>query len=197
MTLTVELFSSSDPSKRNLIVKPLLEITYADKDTNALSNTTLSFSMDYEQKSQSFYKTTLILFIIVQVFCVIEILVRMCIFIQMNPRDHMQGKHCGTLFFRFVMVATDVWSKYNLYLVMFLTSILFFAYKMATEVTMLLPAENSKHDSSDLYHTFKVLFFAVLVTKTISMLCKIINQATADIFIMDWEKFRQPEYSPL
>jgi meckelin len=92
------------------------------------------------------------------------------------------------------MVATDVWSQYNLYLLMILTSFLFFAYKFAAEVTLLLPEENTK---DNLYSTFKLTFFLVIVTKTISVLFKIYNQATADIFILDWEESRLPDYNPL
>ena len=112
----------------------------------------------------------------------------------MNPREHLKQNHCGNVCFRFIMVATDVWSQYNLYLLMILTSFLFFAYKFAAEVTLLLPEENTK---DNLYSTFKLTFFLVIVTKTISVLFKIYNQATADIFILDWEESRLPDYNPL
>ena len=53
---------------------------------------------------------------------------------------------------------------------------------------MLLP---STEETNSLYTTFFIVFVIILAFKTLAVLFKIIEQANADVILMDWEKPRK------
>jgi hypothetical protein len=65
---------------------------------------------------------------------------------------------------------------------------------MADSVSRLLPTEYGEVAE---YQTFLVFFYMVLIFKVLAILLEIYKQTSSDIFIMDWEKGRLPEYSVL
>ena len=66
---------------------------------------------------------------------------------------------------------------------------LFFKNSDAAEV--LLPTLDPVDSEWSAYEVFQIFFFAILGCKTIAVILKIVEQSSADIFIMDWEKERK------
>jgi len=65
---------------------------------------------------------------------------------------------------------------------------------MSDSVSRLLPTEYGEVAE---YQTFLVFFYIILVFKILAIFLEIVKQTNADIFIMDWERGRLAEYSPL
>ena len=62
----------------------------------------------------------------------------------------------------------------------------FLFYKSADNVSYLLPSLYT-NEGQIVYSGLRWLFFATLVTKTLAIILKILEQSRADVFIMDWE----------
>jgi hypothetical protein len=112
----------------------------------------------------------------------------------MNPSAHLGTKFNGRLAFKTILTALDVWSALSFYVFFFITLNWYVFYKWAESATVLLP---SAFQDDSIYPIFTGFFIAIWVSKTIVVLMKIRDQANVDIFILDWERSRLPEYSPL
>jgi hypothetical protein len=70
----------------------------------------------------------------------------------------------------------------------FITAYWFIFYKMQKNATILLPSTVILNQA---YLFFNTVFFVILGTKTAAIFIRVLMQASADIFIMDWEKPKQ------
>lgn len=64
----------------------------------------------------------------------------------------------------------------------------FFKYSEAADI--LMPTINPTDTDWSAYDVFFIFFIAILACKTLAVILKIVEQTSADIFIMDWEKER-------
>lgn len=80
------------------------------------------------------------------------------------------------------------WSTMMFWVSFFVNGYWFIMYKMQDNALLLMP---STEEINSLYAMFFVVFLVILVFKTLAVLYKIIEQANADVILMDWEKPRR------
>jgi len=60
----------------------------------------------------------------------------------------------------------------------------FINYKMSTRAVLLLPSTAA---TNSFYDKFDVVFYMMLACRTGAVLFRIVQQSSADIYLMDWE----------
>lgn len=61
-------------------------------------------------------------------------------------------------------------------------------YKMQDNAYLLLPSTEAE---DSFYVTFTIIFLITVSFKTVAVLYRIVEQSTADVILMDWEKPRR------
>ena len=82
----------------------------------------------------------------------------------------------------------DVWSNLMFAVYFFICMYWFIMYKMQSNAYILMPQRNVENSTYDIFFIFLVI---ILAAKNLAILMTIIDQTSADIFIMDWEKFEK------
>lgn len=85
----------------------------------------------------------------------------------------------------------NVFAKLNFYLIFFVTMFYFMWYKMSDNVSLLLPSVEPEPGETDVYSVLRAMLFILLVFKTLHILYSVIQQATCDVIMIDWEKPRR------
>jgi len=70
----------------------------------------------------------------------------------------------------------------------FINGYFFIMYKMQDNAYLLLPSTEAE---DSFYVTFTIIFLITVSFKTIAVLYRIVEQSTADVILMDWEKPRR------
>lgn len=70
----------------------------------------------------------------------------------------------------------------------FINGYFFIMYKMQDNAYLLLPSTEAE---DSFYVTFTIIFLITVSFKTVAVLYRIVEQSTADVILMDWEKPRR------
>ena len=65
--------------------------------------------------------------------------------------------------------------------------IMFILYKGGSNASILMPQRYDVENSA--YRRFYIYLWCIAVTKMLAIIMAIIDQATADIFVIDWERY--------
>jgi hypothetical protein len=85
---------------------------------------------------------------------------------------------------KIIMVICDTWSSVMFAVLFFVNMYWFIMYKMQDHCYLLLP---TLRGDSNAYSVFFNFFLITLICKTIAILITIIDQSTAEVFVIDWE----------
>lgn len=84
-----------------------------------------------------------------------------------------------------------MFSKLTFYLIFFITMFYFMWYKMSDNVSLLLPSVFSEPGETNVYSVLEGMLLTLLVFKTLYILFAVVQQATCDVVLIDWEKPRR------
>jgi hypothetical protein len=115
-------------------------------------------------------------------------------FYGLNPKEFVGTRFNSKFCSKLILTALDVWSTLSFYIFFLITMVWYVFYKWADSATLLLP---SKYGGDNIYDVFAGFFLTILISKTIVVIMKILDQAKCDVYILDWELSREREYSPL
>lgn len=172
------------------IHKPILEITYWEQTRNLIEHTTTepcTFLVDYYQTVtfSGYFWTILLSIVVIVMLCCFGI--RLNSFTTRNPSSRIDNQTYKKLLAHTILYeSTNIFSKYTIYTVFSISMVWFLFYKWADNVSYMLPSLYT-NEGQIVYSGLRWLFFATLVTKTLAIILKILEQSRADIFIMDWE----------
>ena len=88
--------------------------------------------------------------------------------------------------FKFVYNLLETWSEIMFWLLFFSCMTIFTAYKMQMNAYLLLPEMGES--TTGLYDAFKVVISITLIAKIIATTMRVIEQASMDVFFVDFEK---------
>lgn len=150
------------------------------------SSAPASFFFDYFEEVNSFENAGEIIVYVSNSLVLIVVLLRMYYWYQMNPPRFLGSKFGMALAWKLVLILCDVWSNI-MFMVYFLISMYWFImYKMQANAYILMPQRNVENSTYDVFFIFLV---TIISTKTLAVFLTIVEQTSADIFIMDWEKY--------
>ena len=173
-----------------MILNPLLIITYRERSKTGVATNSLasvSFTAEYAMDTSNFWKTVSGLFIGCMVLFGIIVIVQVCIW-QCSPTlsDDKSAK-CKYAIVKIFLTGIDVFSNLIFWFMVLVAGYWFVFFKLQERVYVLLPQISKSNDSD--YTPFNALFGAVLATKLLTILYKIVfEQCSFDIFLVDWEK---------
>ena len=147
---------------------------------------TVEFYFDYYEDGAQIERTTEVLIIIMSIISALIVLLRMFFWVKLNPRQYLGRHFTMNCTVKFLYYACDTWSNV-LFLVNFIITMYWYImYKMQGNAYILLPQRRIENSA---YDKFFYILIAITVTKGLAILLKIMEQSSADIFIMDWERF--------
>lgn len=165
---------------------PLLEITYAEQEVQALESDTkveVDYRMDYFQESDVFLKTAMIVLIIGIVLVALAIAIRIFFFCKINPPSLLGASSCSVYASRIIYYICDCWATIMFYVAFFVNAYWFIMYKLQDNAHLLMPSARF----TSAYDIFFYFFISILATKTAAIILEVVHQSTADIFVLDWE----------
>jgi len=126
----------------------------------------------------------LIAFIIFQVIIAVIIGARLAVFLRQNPRELLKDKFCKVLTLRFIYLILDVWAGIMFWIIFFTSAYWFVTYKLQGSAYLLLPSIDNWGTT---YRVFDAIFGIVLAFRFFAIIFAIFEQASVDIFLIDWE----------
>lgn len=106
-------------------------------------------------------------------------------FLKQNPRALLQGRYIKVLLSKFFYLLCDVWSGIMFWILFFTAGYWFITYKLQANAYILLP---SVDDWTTTYLVFDAIFGLILALRFIAIVMAIVEQASVDIFLIDWEQ---------
>ena len=144
------------------------------------------FYFEYYEDGASFEEAAEIIVYVMNGVVLIIVGLRMYYWVQMNPPKFRQRKFGMAFAGRLLLMLCDVWSNVMFMIYFILTGYWFIMYKMQSNAYILLPQRNVENSTYDIFYAFLI---AIIVSKGLSILLAILYQSSADIFVMDWERF--------
>ena len=188
---SVRLTVQMDPSVEERIRKPLLEIDYREYNTaivNESDEIPGNFNFEYYETATSFEHDAAIVVWVFNGVSLIIAAVRIHYWTRLNPAAFMRRKFCMAFARKLVYYLCDVWSNTMFMVYFVLTAYWFIMYKMQANAYLLLPQRNVDNSTYDLFFAFLV---TIIATKLIAVFLCVIEQTSADVFVMDWERYEQ------
>jgi Meckelin (Transmembrane protein 67) len=173
-----------DPTKKESIYTPYIDIAYRESKQTAERVDSVSFIMDYYQEMDYFWKQILIAFLIFQVVIAVIVGSRLAVFLRQNPKELLKDKFCKVLTFKLIYLIMDVWAGIMFWIIFFTSAYWFVTYKLQGQAYLLLPSIDNWGTS---YRVFDAIFGIVLAFRFLSIVFAIFEQASVDIFLIDWE----------
>ena len=147
-----------------------------------------SFYFESYEDGASFEEAAEIVVYVMNAVVLIVVGLRMYYWVKMNPPKFRQRKFGMAFTGRLLLILCDVWSNIMFMIYFILTGYWFIMYKMQSNAYILLPQRNVENSTYDIFYIFLI---AIIVSKGLSILLNIFYQSSADIFVMDWERFEQ------
>lgn len=119
------------------------------------------------------------------IIAVILTLIKMFYYTRRNPREVISKGLIQMYTFKFLQYLFDSWSELMFWLLFFSCSNIFISYKLQMNAFFLLPELGDA--SEKVYASFKIIMLITLIFKFISVLMRIIEQTTMDIYLVDFE----------
>mmetsp|Transcript_27775 Transcript_27775/g.37097 ORF Transcript_27775/g.37097 Transcript_27775/m.37097 type:complete len:232 (-) Transcript_27775:1292-1987(-) len=180
-----------DPSQQETIRKPLLEIDYREYQTSIVEpsdEVPAHFYFEYYETAAKFETDAEITVMVFNGVSLLIVAIRMFYWVKLNPPRFM-ARHFGMAFARkLLFFLCDVWSNIMFMVYFVLTMYWFIMYKMQANAHLLMPQRNKDNSTYDLFFGFLI---TIIVTKLVAVFLTVIEQTSADIFVMDWERYEQ------
>jgi len=188
---SVKLTVQMDPDQEESIRRPLLTIEYTEYDNALIDETSevpASFFFEYYEDGASFEKSAEVIVYVMNGIILLAVALRMYFWVKMNPPRFRARKFGMAFAGRLLFVLCDVWSNVMFMIYFILTGYWFIMYKMQSNAYILMPQRNIEDSTYEIFYIFLII---ITVTKGIAILLNIFNQTSADVFIMDWERYEQ------
>lgn len=177
-----------DLTQQEQIYRPYLTISYKEMKSDIINDRTSTpakYLFEYFSDYSKIKNDTLIAFIFMNIMAFLATVVRIYYFSKRNPRAAMEDNAMKIYFLKVLLNLMDTWSEYMFYLLFFFTSSIFIAYKMQMNAYLLLPELGPTTEG--FYSGFHIVMILTLIFKLLTVVGKIIEQSSIDIFIIDFE----------
>ena len=114
--------------------------------------------------------------------------IRAYYFVQNNPPALLGKRFTSVFIYKLMYALVDQWSQTMFWVSFFLNMYWFVMFKMQDNAYILLPTTGKNGSLDSAYDFFFAFYIVILITKTIAVFMRVMEQSRADIFIMDWEK---------
>jgi len=111
--------------------------------------------------------------------------IKMLCYTRRNPKNVLGQDAAPMYIFKFLLYLFDSWSELMFWLLFFFSSSIFVTYKMQMNAYLLLPEMGEA--SNGLYTSFKAVMLVTLIMKFLTVMFKIWEQTSMDIFFVDFE----------
>lgn len=185
----VRLSVQLDPDQEERIRKPLLEITYTEHLTSVITKTSevpAAFYFEYYEEVNDFENAAEIIVYVSNALVLIIVLMRMYYWYKLNPPQFLARKFGPSFAWKLFVYLTDTWSNIMFMVYFLISGYWFFFYKMQANASVLMPQRDVPNSTYDVFFIFLV---TIISAKTVAILLVIFEQSSADIFIMDWERY--------
>lgn len=179
-----------DPGSNGKIRRPLLQLEFEERFTNSINKesvTTITYFVDYYEDISEANSALLAILIVVNIFIFVVIGIRTYYHYKHNPPSVLKEKFTTNLISYSIFHIIDEWSYIMFWVMFIVTGYWFINYKMSTRAVLLLPSTAA---TNSFYDKFDVVFYMMLVCRTGAVLFRIVQQSSADIYLIDWEKPR-------
>lgn len=167
---SVQLRVQLDPNSSGKIRRPLLQIEYEERFTSQISDKSVAeiqYFVDYYQDSDSVNSAFIGIMIAANVLIAIIIAVRVFYHLQHNPPAVLGTKFTRNIVTHTIFFIMNEWSTIMFWVSFFSCGYWFINYKLSESAVLLLP---STEEENSFYDKFSVVFYMMLVFKTLSVL---------------------------
>lgn len=150
--------------------------------------TTVTYFVDYYEDISEQNSALLGILIATNILIFFVIVFRIYYHYKHNPPAVLGPKFTQNIITHSIFYIIDEWSYIMFWVTFFVTGYWFINYKMSTRAVLLLPSTAA---TDSFYEKFDVIFYMMLAFRTAAVLFRIVQQSSADIYLMDWEKPRR------
>lgn len=189
--LKVTMDQAQEASGKKLL-RPYLIVDYRERDVGTISpseRVQASLQVDYFSDYTSTLSSALTGFIILFILALLYAGLRIYYFYQRNPTSALRADEgAGVHLLMSCYYILDSWSNFMYLLLWVTTLVITWTYKGQEEAALLLPELGEASDT--LYQAFYGVFGATLAARAIANLIRVLQQARAEVYMVDLERPR-------
>mmetsp|Transcript_4701 Transcript_4701/g.8015 ORF Transcript_4701/g.8015 Transcript_4701/m.8015 type:complete len:521 (+) Transcript_4701:1152-2714(+) len=191
---SIHLKFKLDPNTVEKIYPPLIEVTYQEKQVEALDDIAerqkaVSFISQFDMDTTDFWQKSRSFFIVLMIALVLVTLVFVYTFYQGDRLDTDAMATTNYVIGKSLFLLLDNFSSMFFWYLVSVTGWLFIFFKFQERAYYMIPSLTSEAASIATYKPFDTMLITLTVTKFIALAYKIVfEQSGFNFFVIDWEQ---------
>ncbi|OQR98550.1 transmembrane protein [Achlya hypogyna] len=191
---SISLVVQTQESRASAIYPPCLTIRYTATQTAGVVGTV--FQVQYTSSTKTFWSVALALFVVACVLSGCSVLLQYYTWQRRNTRSNNDVVATSSTLFFLSRSLTNTFSTWTFALLAVLTGYYLVFFKLQTAVYTFLPEYDSSYGLQNEYAPFETVLVITFVAKTVALLSAVYEQASVEMFFVDWEKARGSPEAP-